>query len=197
MEKPDALVKAKLVKLTPISGRVTRPDGSAAPGILVAAKSERLSAYPPGSGTAITAVDGSYSMNLPPGESYAVSVADDEWAGPAQSDGCRAAGEAASSRRESPACEGCVDRGPGDGGRDRGAGVRAGGDAHRSDKGRLAAPGAARSPRGVTHGLYRPDGCYSFRVAPGSYDLIGPYSPIITDGEGFKISARRRSAPRT
>ena len=51
-------------------------------------------AYPPGSGRARTAADGSYAMDLPPEQSYMIDVVDDEWAA--------RAGPASSSARVSP-----------------------------------------------------------------------------------------------
>ncbi len=78
-DKPDALVTAHLVRLTRLSGKVTHPDGSPAPGIQVMADGAG-SANPPGWGRATTAADGSYTMDLPPEQSYMVHVVDDEWA---------------------------------------------------------------------------------------------------------------------
>jgi RNA polymerase sigma factor (sigma-70 family) len=79
VDKPDAEVTMRLLRHTPISGKVTRPDGAPASGILVMADG-RGDAYPAGSSTARTADDGSYTIEVPPEQSYMVHVFDDEWA---------------------------------------------------------------------------------------------------------------------
>ena len=79
VDKPDVTLTMRLLRHTPISGKVTRPDGAPASGILVIADGVG-SAYPTGSGTARTAADGSYTIELPPDQSYMVHVFDDEWA---------------------------------------------------------------------------------------------------------------------
>ena len=79
LDNPDAELIARVVKFTPISGKVTLPDGSPAPGIRVAAEGAG-SANPGGSGRARTSADGSYTMDVPPEQSYMVYVVDDEWA---------------------------------------------------------------------------------------------------------------------
>jgi RNA polymerase sigma factor (sigma-70 family) len=77
--KMDAELTARVFRFTPISGKVTRPDGSPAAGILVAAEGVG-DAYPAGSSRARSAADGSFKMELPPNQSYTVYVNDDEWA---------------------------------------------------------------------------------------------------------------------
>ena len=187
-DKPDALVTAKLLKLTPVSGRVMRPDGSAAAGIVVAARSERLSVYPGGSGTAITAVDGSYSMILPPEESYTVGVADDEWSARSQTGLGLQEGQPLHGVNFQLVRGGLI----------RGlvtlrkTGQPAPGqvvmliEATRDDR----LQQAQSAGRGPARTVYTDgDGRYAFRVAPGRYDIGGPYYPIIMNGEGFKISS--------
>ena len=79
LDNPDAELIARVVQFTPISGKVTLPDGSPASGILVAADGAG-SANPGGSGRVRPAADGSYTMDVPPEQSYMVYVVDDEWA---------------------------------------------------------------------------------------------------------------------
>ena len=79
--KPEAELTAHVVRYTPISGKVSHRDGSPAPGVVVLANGAGA-ANPAGWGKAKTTADGSYKMELPPEQSYMVSVADDEWAAP-------------------------------------------------------------------------------------------------------------------
>src|SRR5262249_52351618 len=80
-DKPDAEIRGPVLRLTGISGRVTRPDGSPAPGVLVDAHGwgGRRWSLIPDSVRARTAEDGSYAMDLRPEQSYMVGVTDDEW----------------------------------------------------------------------------------------------------------------------
>ncbi len=84
--KPDALLTARVRRMTRVSGKVTLPDGSPAPWIRVEA---RASGGRPGTpegweskGRATTTADGSYEMQLMPGVSYTIKVADHEGTGP-------------------------------------------------------------------------------------------------------------------
>ncbi len=84
--KPDALLTARVRRMTRVSGKVTFPDGSPAPWIRVEAMG---SGGRPGTpegwealGRATTAADGSYEMELMPGVSYTIKVADPEGTGP-------------------------------------------------------------------------------------------------------------------
>ncbi len=84
--KPDALLTARVRRMTRVSGKVTFHDGSPAPWIRVEA---RGSGGRPGTpegweaqGRATTAADGSYEMQLMPGVSYTIKVADHEGVGP-------------------------------------------------------------------------------------------------------------------
>ncbi len=84
-EKPDTELKARVLRSGRVSGKVTMPDGSPAPGILVAARGWVGTRAPyPHSAEVRTADDGSYSMELPPGASYMIGVADEEWAARSQ-----------------------------------------------------------------------------------------------------------------
>jgi RNA polymerase sigma factor (sigma-70 family) len=79
VSKPDAVVTMQVLRLTRIAGRITKPDGS--PGARVRVIAEGAgTAYPTGSGRARTAAAGTYSMDLPPEQSYMVYVEDDAWA---------------------------------------------------------------------------------------------------------------------
>lgn len=78
-------VTARLVRKEAIRGRVLRTDGTPAPGV-------EVTAY--GSGKGIengydrtrTASDGTYELRISPGEAYAVSVEDKDWAAPSRLD---------------------------------------------------------------------------------------------------------------
>ena len=55
------------------------------PAALTSRPKARGAAYPAGSGRAVTAADGSYTMDVPPNQSYLVYVVDDELAAPSHS----------------------------------------------------------------------------------------------------------------
>ncbi len=81
--RPDHVEPTARVLRRParVSGKVTRPDGSPAAGILVEASGVvGKTRQQGGSGRAWTAGDGSYAMDLLPEQSYMISVIDDEWA---------------------------------------------------------------------------------------------------------------------
>jgi Carboxypeptidase regulatory-like domain len=158
----------RLLRVTPISGEVTRPDGSPAAGILVNAE-DFLPVMRFGPGPTRTAADGSYTIDVAPGRSYTVYITDDDWAARAQTAVDIREGEprtAVDFRLE----KGSVIRGR----------VTAGGPT-------LPAPElsvtlideelvAAQPLRG---GYFRTsetdkDGRYAFRVRPGNYSLSGP-----------------------
>lgn len=67
----------RVVRATSISGKITRPDGAPAAGTLVIAEGF---AHQPASGRSRTAADGSFTIELPPEQAYAVCIADPEWA---------------------------------------------------------------------------------------------------------------------
>ena len=82
-DKPESDLTALVLRSTRVSGKVTLPDGSPAPGILVEARGWGGSRSPiPHSARARTAEDGSYTMDLSPEQSYMIGVTDDEWAAP-------------------------------------------------------------------------------------------------------------------
>lgn len=76
--RPDSSgpVLARAGPAAVIRGKVARPDGSPAPGVRVAASR----------GSTWTAADGTYAIQVPPGESQAMWAADDEFAAPARMD---------------------------------------------------------------------------------------------------------------
>ena len=86
-DTPDAeATTVRVVRATPISGKVSRPDGSPAAGISVTAESQVYgNAHLLGPGRARTAADGSYTIDVRPGQGYTMSIADDEWSARRQS----------------------------------------------------------------------------------------------------------------
>ena len=76
---PSSDLTLRLSKATPISGKVFRPDGSPAAGILVTAKDFSMIDQV-GPCLARTAADGSYTIDAAPGRPYMVFISDDEWA---------------------------------------------------------------------------------------------------------------------
>jgi hypothetical protein len=77
--KPGAELTARVRRFTQVTGTVTQPDGSPASGIVVEAQG--VGATSPGSssfGRVKTAATGSYVMDLPPEQSYMISVVDNE-----------------------------------------------------------------------------------------------------------------------
>ncbi len=81
MVEPEqtGIVTAHLVRTETLKGRVTLPDGSPASDIEVTAFGTGQG-FDSGHGRVRTAADGSYAMDLPPNEAYAVFVDDKEWA---------------------------------------------------------------------------------------------------------------------
>ena len=83
---PDATsdeLTLRVLRVTPISGKVTRPDGSPAAGIVVnAADFDPVMQFGPR--PAKTAPDGSFTIDVTPDRSYTVYITDDEWAAPMQ-----------------------------------------------------------------------------------------------------------------
>jgi hypothetical protein len=84
VDKLDSVLTVSVFRLNAISGKVTNADGSPAGGIHVEAEGAGA-AYPAASGWAVTAGDGSYTMDVPPNQSYLVNVVDDELAAPSRS----------------------------------------------------------------------------------------------------------------
>ncbi len=179
-----------VLPFTPVSGKVTRPDGSPGAGILVAAEGVGP-AYPAGSSRARTGADGSYKMALPPNQSYTVYVNDPEWA---------AKSRTSVVVREGKPCPDVNIR------------LEPGSLIH----GRVTAGPASQPAPGVTvmiseQGPAVPDrtlidqptnlsdaatrvadtdsdGRYAIRVGPGHYQLTGPRSPgVETESEQIKV----------
>lgn len=78
--KPEAEVEARVFRRAMVSGRVTHPGGSPAAGIQVDACGVGTSRPVITSGRVWTGPDGTYTMWLPPEESYMIGVVDDSWA---------------------------------------------------------------------------------------------------------------------
>ncbi len=75
----DTTLDIHLMRNAKISGRVTKPDGRPAPGVLVRAEGRgRTHNY--GRVVARSASDGAYALLCPPEQSYMVAVIDDGWA---------------------------------------------------------------------------------------------------------------------
>ena len=210
-EKLDDVVTAQVFRCTPISGKVTRADGSPAAGIRVEAAGAGA-AYPAGSGVARTAVDGSYTMDLPPNQSYLVYVVDDDLAAPSQSgvvvrEGKPRAGVDFRLGRGS-LIHGQVTAGPeaqpapgvGVGLIEQGPAVP---DGTFADQPRPVLFESAQRVAGTDS-----QGRYAFRVGPGNYEVSGPSEPgertptetlKVGDGEeirrDFRISRLRRALP--
>ena len=177
--KLDAVVLARLVRFMPISGKVTRPDGSPAAGILIFAEGVGP-AYPAGSSRARTAADGSYKMALPANQSYMLCVNDPEWAATSRSGVIIREGQPhpdVDFRLETGSViRGRVTAGP--------ASRPAPGVAVMLSEQGPAVPGGTliNQPENLIDGATRiadtdSDGRYAFRVAAGNYGLIGPREP--------------------
>ena len=79
--RPDAELVARILRPVRASGKVMRPDGSPAPGILVEAGGVGASnPNSSGAGRVRTGADGTYAMDLAPDQSYLIAVVDDAWA---------------------------------------------------------------------------------------------------------------------
>ncbi len=168
---PDAPVSdltLRLSKVTPISGKVTRPDGSPAAGILVSAFFSMINEVGPG--RARTTADGSYTIDVAPGRPYTVYVSDDEWA--------------ARNQHVADVLEGKPRTGV-DFRLERGSVIRGrvtAGEPPRPAPGLLVTlddeeplPAQPLRERPVHVADTDPDGRYAFRVAPGDYVLTPPY----------------------
>ncbi len=185
-------VTAHVLRFATISGKVTRPDGSPADGILVAAEGVGAADLP-GSSRARTTADGSYKMALAPNQSYTVFVSDTDWA--------------ATSRTGVVIREGQPH-----------ADVDLQLQAGSLIRGRVTAGPASHPASGVAVILYErgpavpdgtlvdqpaklrdsalrvadtdSDGRYAFRVGPGEYELTGPREPgVETPSEPIKVVA--------
>jgi RNA polymerase sigma factor (sigma-70 family) len=177
--KMDAELTARVLRFTPIAGKVTRPDGSPAAGILVAAEGVG-DAYPAGSSRARTAADGSYKMELPPNQSYTVYVNDEEWAATSRT------GVVIREGQPHPDVDICLQRGCLIRGR-----VTAGPESQPApgvtvmlyEQGPAVPDGTlVNQPKPLRDGAMRvadtdSDGRYAFRVGPADYQLTGPRQP--------------------
>ncbi len=176
-EGATAPVVVRMVRTEAIRGRVTRPDGSPAPEIKVIAFGSGWG-VDNGQGNVRTAADGSYAMQVGPGEAYVVYVEDDDWAAPSH------LGVAV--REQEPAegvdfhlTRGTVIRGAlSFGPADRPVAeqflrlTETGGQAPKD----LRAPGDdnARTVQRTIGLVTDARGRYSVRVGPGTYNLSGP-----------------------
>ncbi len=190
VDKLDKELTARVYRAGSVSGKVTRPDGAPAAGILIVAEGIGL-AYPPGSGRARTEADGSYKMELPPNQSYIIDVDDAEWAATSRT--------GVVVREGQPRADIDIRLEPGSVIRGR---VTAG-PASRPAPGvtlllNQQAPIVPRGtlvdqPNDLTGGTMRiadtdSDGRYVFRVAPGSYQLTGPRQPgVEVESESLKV----------
>lgn len=178
-DRPVAEVAARVSRNVRVAGRVARPDGTPAPGILIEATGVTRSSSNSGFGRTRTGPDGTYSMKVAAEEIYVIAVLDETWAAPTRS------GVVA---REGQDLEGI------DFALSQGAVIR----------GRVTAGPASKPAVGETvvlneHGaivqtkafagrsnLMRAtetdgDGRYAFRVGPGTYSIKGPTDPAGRD----------------
>ena len=174
--KLDSELTARVLRFTLISGKVTRPDGSPAEGILVAAEGVGP-AYPAGSSRARTGADGSYKMALPPNQSYTFYVNDPDWAAKSR------AGVVIREEKAAPVVDFRLEPGSLIHGRvtaGRAAQPAAGVTVMLFEQGPAIPKGTLiDQPANSSDGATRvadtdSDGRYAFRVAPGEYQLSGP-----------------------
>ena len=191
---PDAIgpVTATLARTEAIRGRVTHPDGTPAPGIRVAARGTGIAGPPDiGQGQARTARDGTYEMMVPPGEGYAVTIADPTWAARSRLDVHVRSGEPADGV-DFALTRGTLIRGAvtvARGGVDRPAPRELVMLDEVGGQGPLMPDGQGREQsRQIRHQVNTPTdemGRYSIRVGPGTYKLWGP---IRTVGEDLTVA---------
>jgi hypothetical protein len=194
-DKPDAEITVPVLRRTRITGKVTRPDGSPAPGVLVEAHGwgGRRWSVIPDSVRARTAEDGSYTMELCPEQSYMIGVTDDEWAaksmvGVVVHEGVARTGLDLSLERGA-IIRGRVTTEPG-------SQPAPGRSVKLVEKGPAIPPKLLPVPyAGLEDELPRfayadEDGRYAFRMAPGTYVLTGPVAPgEQPHGNELKIAA--------
>ena len=178
--KLDRELTATVLRFTLITGKVMRPDGSPAEGILVAADGVGP-ANPGGSSRARTGADGSYKMALPPNQSYTVYVNDPDWAATSRT------GVVVREEQAPPAVvdfrlePGSLVHGRVTSG--RGAQPAAGMTVILYEQGPAIPKGTLiDQPENSSDGATRvadtdSDGRYAFRVGPGEYQLRGPSEP--------------------
>jgi RNA polymerase sigma factor (sigma-70 family) len=81
--QPNAPLTAQLFRLVPISGKVSLPDGKPASGILIQAEGRgTCSNYY--RGKARTQADGTWNLEVYPGQTYVVAITNNDWAAPSQ-----------------------------------------------------------------------------------------------------------------
>jgi RNA polymerase sigma factor (sigma-70 family) len=177
--KLDSELTARVLRFTPITGKVMRPDGTAAAGILVAAEGVGPG-YPGGSSRARTGADGSYKMALPPNQSYTLYVNDPDWAAKSRTGVVVREGQAA------PVVDFRLEPGSLIHGRvtaGRAAQPAAGVTVMLFEQGPAVPKGTLiDQPANLSDGATRvadtdSDGRYAFRVGPGEYQLSGPHEP--------------------
>jgi RNA polymerase sigma factor (sigma-70 family) len=188
--KLDSELTARVIRFTQVAGKVTRPDGSPAAGILVAADGVGP-AYPAGSSRARTGADGSYKMALPPNQSYTVYVNDPEWAARSRT------GVVVREEQAPPAVDLRLEPGSVIHGRvtaGRAAQPAAGVTVMLFEKGPAVPKGTLiDQPADLSDGATRvadtdSDGRYAFRVGPGEYHLSGPSEPgVNAKSERIKV----------
>jgi beta-lactamase regulating signal transducer with metallopeptidase domain len=170
---PYETLTAKLFHNTPISGKVTLPDGKPAAGVLLQAEGcGNTSHY--FRNVVRTKADGSYSMLVYPNQSYIIAVTDEKWAAPSKTGvvvgegtpregldfrlgkGTIVRGKATVGPDDKPAAKQTITL------------IELGSD---------LAPQANRTEK--TESLVRwaetgADGRYAIRVGPGRYQIMGP-----------------------
>jgi hypothetical protein len=160
--RKDPELTARLFRNVPAAGRVTRPDGRPAAGILVLAEglgNDHFRKYDR------TAADGSYSFRLYPDQTYIVAVVEREWVAPSRRGIAAKEGQRLADLdfrlEKGTLLEGRVTVGP--------------------DKKPLANPfvavieqGPGRKSRLVRQVNEGTDGRYSVRLPRGTYQLMGP-----------------------
>ncbi len=178
-DQPDVPLVAHLYRSARVSGRVTMPDGSPAPDILVKASSAFGGwRWIPGNGETRTAADGSYTMDLPGEHSYLIGVVDDEWAarslgGIVLHEGIRRTGLDLKLERGA-LIKGRVTTGPQ-------AKPVAGVPVRLVEEGRTVPAGTfkdqVQDQLEMMNRFVETDesGRYAFRIAPGNYELNGPF----------------------
>ncbi len=177
--KLDLELTARVLRFTQVAGKVTRPDGSPAEGILVAADGVGP-AYPAGTSRARTRADGSYKMALPPNQSYTVYVNDPDWAAKSRT------GVVVREEQAAPVVDFRLEPGSLICGRvtaGRAAKPAAGVTVMLFEQGPAVPKGTLNDqPADLSDGATRiadtdSDGRYAFRVGPGDYQLSGPREP--------------------
>ncbi len=78
---PQQTLVARLLRNVPIGGKVTRPDGKPAAGVLLQVEG-RGNTNHYFRGVVRTRVDGTYTLDVYPNQSYLIAVTDEQWAAP-------------------------------------------------------------------------------------------------------------------